>query len=88
VTGRRDEVVNRIIAARSRQFNLPGSEHDAAKRANDWIATVASYLGEAAERFGAPPSREEFEDSFTKAAAIILAALEHAEQMQAKGLIG
>jgi hypothetical protein len=73
--------VDLILAERERQFNLPGTEHDARKSPNDWITTIVSILGEGVERSGIPPTKQDFERSITKAAAVCLAALEHTALM-------
>jgi hypothetical protein len=82
---RRDEVVARIVTERARQFNLPGREWDVRNDPNDWIAIAASYCLRSATRKGEPVSREDFEDDLVKAAAVILAALEHTDLMQSTG---
>jgi hypothetical protein len=77
----RTALLDRIRAERERQFHLPGSEWDAHHSANDWIAISAHYLHEEVRRAHAVPGRVDFEDSLIKAAAVILAALEHADKM-------
>lgn len=84
MTQRRDSFVEALLAARARQFLHPGSESDVAKRPNDWVGTIINYLAEATDRFGVPATREDFEDALVKAGAVILAALEHSEDMQNK----
>lgn len=76
-----DQFVKLVTTERERQYNLPGTETDYSKSPNDWIATICSILGEGIERSGIPPSRHDFERAITKAAAVCLAALEHAEVM-------
>jgi hypothetical protein len=84
----RDEILSRFVTERERQFNLPGSEYDMVKTPNDWIAVASFYLSENATRGShSPVRREDFDDSLAKAAAVILAALEHSEKMQSAGLL-
>lgn len=78
----RDEIVEMIVAERARQFNLPGIEFDIKNNPNDWIAIIAHYCANDPVRRPTKPSREVFEDNLIKAAAVILAALEHCEIME------
>lgn len=82
---RRDEFLARVANERVRQFNLPGSELDTRNTPNDWVAIASHYLGEEARRGGSLPEQDAFEDSLIKAAAVILAALEHTDLMKTKG---
>jgi len=66
-----------IIKERQRQLDLPGSEFDLKLSPNDWVAIATQYLGRAATRKNMPMSKEDYHDSLIKAAAVILAALEH-----------
>lgn len=84
---RRAALLARIGEERERQFNLPGSEWDARHGPNDWVAIAAHYLGEEVRRGGTIPERESFERALIKAAAVILSALEHADAMQARGVL-
>lgn len=82
----RRSLIDQIVVERERQFNLPGSEFDLTKSPNDWIAVASYYLSENAARLAHSTVRaEDFEDSLTKAAAVILAALEHVEHMKKTG---
>lgn len=81
----RGEILASVGEERDRQADLPGREWDLRNGPNDWIAIAARYLGEEARRAGHVPTRAAFEDAMTKAAAVILAALEHADAMQADG---
>ena len=85
MTGRREEIVEKILSERVKQFNLPGSEWDARNTPNDWIAIAASYLAAVAHRKHTEPTAEDFEDDMTKAAAVIVAALEHVASMKDAG---
>lgn len=82
---RRLEFVDLIVAAREKQFNLPGAEWDTKNTPNDWIAIAASYLTSASTRKHTKPKADEFEDDLIKAAAVILAALENSESMRNSG---
>lgn len=81
---RRADLITRIQEERDRQFNLPGSEWDARNSPNDWVAIAAHYLVAEVRRAGTIPEHAAFEESLIKAAAVILAALEHAETMRAR----
>ena len=74
---RRKKLLDLVAKERARQESLPGSEYDAKHSQNDWIAISTQYLARAASKKHAKASREEFNDSLIKAAAIILAALEY-----------
>lgn len=74
---RRKNALDLIAIERARQESLPGSEYDQKHSQNDWIAIAAQYLSRAADRKHTPTSPEEFHGSLIKAAAVILAALEH-----------
>lgn len=76
----RERFIDRIRTERGRHFQLPGSEWDEANQPNDWIAIAGTYLFRESERKGAANDREAYVDSLVKAAAVILAALEHSEQ--------
>lgn len=78
---KRKEILDKILSERERQLNLPGSEWDARREPNDWLSTVIHYASRNCSRIGNIPKKEEFEDSLVKAAAVILAALEHSENM-------
>lgn len=86
-----NSIVERILHERERQRSLPGSELDLKNSVNDWIAIAGGYLTEPANRkwanshWGSASQAQEFEDSLVKAAAVIIAALEHSEMLQAKG---
>lgn len=73
----REHLLNLISEERARQESLPGSEYDQKHSRNDWIAIATMYLSRAANRKHTPTSKEEYVDGLVKAAAVILAALEH-----------
>jgi hypothetical protein len=77
----REVIVQRILAERERQFDLPGREFDVRNTPNDWAAIVGRYLFEETRRGAFKPSRACYEDSLVKAAAVLLAALEHCSMM-------
>ena len=52
---------------------------------NDWIAIISYYCSQTATRKHMNPSIEDFEDDMIKAAAVILAALEHGSIMKKTG---
>jgi hypothetical protein len=78
----REEIINKIIAERDRQYNLPNIEFDIRNSPNDWTSIVGHYLLQNIRRGPLKPTREDFEDSLIKAAAVILAALEHCDKME------
>lgn len=85
-------IVERILTERERQKTLPGSEWDSKNSVNDWIAIASHYLTQQAKRKssarftrGVSLTQEDFEDDMIKAAAVILAALEHSDTLKANG---
>jgi hypothetical protein len=84
---RRNEFVERIVSERVKHFNLPGSEWDAKNSPNDWIAIATTYLSGSSSRKHTLPLADEFEDDLIKAAAVILAALEHVTGMRESGTL-
>ena len=82
----RSDILERIKAERERQLDLPGSELDANNTVNDWIAIAGYYLSQEARRATTLQSRQvDFEKELIKAAAVIVAALEHSQHMKSKG---
>ena len=75
--------LRKMLKERSRQYNLPGIELDVRNTPNDWVAIISRYIAGEARRGLIKPTREDFEDSLIKAGAIILAALEHCDKMDA-----
>ena len=73
----RERILEEISAERDRQFNLPGSEFDQLHSMNDWIAIAGQYLTRCADRKHTQSSKEDQAESLIKAAAVIIAALEH-----------
>lgn len=84
---KRSSVLDRIKQERERQVEIPGSEFDANNSPNDWIAIASYYLSQESRRATMleAPSSVEFERELIKAAAVIIAALEHTELMKDKG---
>jgi hypothetical protein len=82
---RRQEIVERILSEREKQFNHPGSEWDLKNTPNDWIAIAGSYLTSASSRKYTKPTSKDFEEDLIKAAAVILAALENVTSMRSGG---
>lgn len=79
------QLVDLMLNERERQYNLPGREFDVRNTPNDWAAIVAHYALDEIRRGVELPSRAGFEDRLVKAAAVILAALEHAPMMENNG---
>lgn len=71
---------------RERQVDFTGSEYDVNNTPNDWIAIAIYYLSQNTRRATmlTPPSSEEYKNDLTKAAAVIIAALEHLDSMKEK----
>lgn len=82
MTNRVEEIIEKIREERQRQFDLPGSEWDARNTPGDWVALIGHYLNENVRKNGVDPLAEDFEDSLVKAAAIIVAALQHVDNMK------
>lgn len=76
----REQLVSEILAERERQYNLPGSEYDQRHSMNDWIAIASQYLTRNAHRKHTKSDVADQKDSLLKAAAVILAALEHLDK--------
>lgn len=85
MTDRRAVYVQRIVKERERQDDLPGAEYDVRNTPNDWVSIVLHYVAEEVRRGGVKPSEAMFEDNMIKAAAVILAALEHLDSMNEAG---
>ena len=79
----REALMRRVLVERERQFDLPGREFDMRNGVNDWVAIIGRYLFEETRRGVVKPNRTNFEDSLVKAAAVLLAALEHCSTMEA-----
>ena len=71
-----------IQQERERQFDLPGSEWDYKNTPNDWMAKAAKYLVRNVGTGINKPSVKDFTEDFIKSAAVIVATLEHIEQMR------
>lgn len=81
----RENIIQRIVDERARQFNLPGREFDVKLMPNDWISLVTKYLARGVASRPGKQSLEDFTDDLIKAAAIIVAACEHAPFMVKQG---
>jgi hypothetical protein len=77
-----DDIIQKIKVERQRQFDLPGSEWDSGNTPGDWVAIVGHYVNSEVRRNGIVSSSTDFQDSLIKAAAVIVAALEHIELMR------
>jgi len=76
----RQRILEEISEERDLQFNLPGSEYDQKHSMNDWIAISTQYLTRSADRKHIKIDISEQRQSLIKAAAVIVAALEHMDQ--------
>jgi hypothetical protein len=77
VKSARQLIFDEISGERDRQFNLPGSEFDQKHTINDWVAISTQYVSRAADRKHTKGDLLEQREWFIKAAAVIVAALEH-----------
>lgn len=73
----RQKIFNEVSEERERQYNLPGSEYDQKHTINDWIAISSQYLTRGADRRHIKVDVIEQRDALIKAAAVIIAAIEH-----------
>lgn len=80
MTAIRDQILGEISGERDRQFNLPGSEFDQLHSMNDWIAIAAQYLTRSADRKHTKSDPLDQRESLIKAAAVIVAAIEHLDR--------
>jgi len=80
MTSTREKILGEISGERDRQFNLPGSEFDQLHSMNDWIAIAAQYLTRCADRKHTKSDQKEQRESLIKAAAVIVAAVEHLDR--------
>jgi hypothetical protein len=87
MSSKRSSILDRINQERERQADVVGSELDAHNTPNDWIAISSYYLVQETNRATmlTPPPADEFEREMIKAAAVIIAALEHVEVMKENG---
>lgn len=81
----RNEISLQVGNERERQYNLPGREFDMTNTPNDWVAIIGRYCFEETRRGAVKPTRANFEDSLVKAAAVIMAALQHTSIMEKNG---
>jgi hypothetical protein len=77
-----EKIIEEIRDERAKQFSLPGSEWDLKNTPNDWIAIAGHYLTDSAKRKGQDPDMTEWHTNMVKAAAVIIAALEHQSHME------
>lgn len=76
----RELILDEISGERDRQFNLPGSEYDQLHSMNDWIAIASQYLTRNADRKHTKNDPKDQRESLIKAAAVIVAAIEHLDR--------
>jgi hypothetical protein len=82
---KRDDIIKEIITERIRQLELPGSEWDQRNIPADWISLITHYVSGETRRNGTKPNAAEYRNNMIKAAAIILATLEHFDEMKRRG---
>jgi hypothetical protein len=82
MTNARQKIFEKISIERDRQYNLPGSEYDQLHSINDWIAIAAQYLTRSVDRKHIKTDQHDKIESLIKAAAVIVAALEHIDKNQ------
>lgn len=76
----RQIIFENISAERDRQYNLPGSEYDQLHTINDWVAIATQYLTRYVDRKHMKNDPKDQIESLIKAAAVIVAAIEHTEK--------
>jgi hypothetical protein len=81
---RLEHILEQIRKERERQFDLPGSEWDAKNTPGDWIALISHYVGKEVRKNGIDPLADDFEEALIKASAVIVAALQHIEDMKSR----
>lgn len=80
-----EKILEEISKERSKQKNLWGAEYDLKHGPNDWAAIASSYLNSEVSNKGRSPDSLQWRDNLTKAAAVIIAALEYEENMCRNG---
>lgn len=85
----RKHYLSMIEDERVKQLAQFGSEWDRKNTPNDWGAIASKYMFSAASnRLGVePPQKDYVQDQLIKAAAVILAALEHLDTMVENGTL-
>ena len=79
---RLEKIIEKIQQERLRQFDIPGSEWDSQNSPGDWIALISHYVSKEVRAKGVAPLTVDFEEALIKAAAVIIAALEHIPAME------
>jgi hypothetical protein len=82
-----ESILAQVAQERQKQKQLWGSEYDLQHGPNDWSAIAGSYLNSEVSNKGRSPNNDQWRDAMTKAAAVIIAALEHEENMCNKGCL-
>jgi len=80
-----EKILADIAKERNRQKDIWGSEYDLKHGPNDWAAIASSYLNAEVSNKGRSPDSAQWRDAMTKAAAVIVAALEHEQNMCNRG---
>ena len=80
-----EKILSKILKERKKQSNQPGSEYDAKKTPSDWGSIITHYVNRECRRYNIIPEKNDYEDSLIKAAAVLVAALEHLDIMKEKG---
>ena len=63
---------------------MPGVEFDVKNTPNDWAALISSYALRNLSHKNIKPDVEEYREDLIAAAAVILAAIEHIDNMKTK----
>ena len=82
-----ESILSEVRSERERQKQLWGSEYDLKHGPNDWAAIAGSYLNSEVSNKGRLPDNAQWRDAMIKAAAVIIAALEHEEAMCKQGCL-
>jgi hypothetical protein len=80
----RKKILEEISEERQRQLTLAGVEFDMRNTPNDWAAIISSYALRNLSKKNIKPDANDFKEDMISAAAIILASIEHLEDMKNK----
>lgn len=78
----RESILSAIREERERHSSLYGAEFDLKNGVNDWSAIASGYVLQEIRRKGVKPETASWRDSMIKAAAVLVAALEHEEHLK------
>lgn len=79
---KREDILSAIREERQRHSSLYGAEFDLKNGINDWSAIASGYVLQEIRRKGVKPETASWRDSMIKAAAVLVAALEHEDYLR------